>query len=121
MDSLKEKIIDKAVEWVWQRGADHFTIGELAKALHVWEQTIYKHFTSKEELVHEALSYLLGQQQAQVDLIGSLAENALQEVVWTGDYFSERWQTISPSFIQDLQRRFPDSLRAYAHIAGIIQ
>ena len=120
MDSLKEKIVEKAVEWVWQRGADHFTVGELAKALHVWEQTIYKHFASKGELVHQALSYLLGRQQAQLDLIGSLAENVLQEVVWTGDYFSEGWQTVSASFIKDLQRRFPDSLRAYAHIAEII-
>jgi AcrR family transcriptional regulator len=120
MDSHKEKIVAKAVELVWQRGADHFTIGELAKALRVSKQTIYKHFTSKHELVQQALSYLLGQQQAQVDLIGSLAENALQEVVWTGDYLSERWQTISPSFMKDLQRRFPDSHRAFVHITQIM-
>jgi AcrR family transcriptional regulator len=120
MNSQKQQIADKAAEWVWQRGAGHFTTGQLAEALHVSKQTIYKHFPAKAELVQQAVSALLGRQLAQLDLIGSLAENALQEVVWAGDYFSETWQTVCPGFIKDLQRRFPDSHRVYAHVTETI-
>ena len=118
MEALSKTIVAKTAEWVWQRGADHFTVDELAGALQLSKKTIYKHFESKQELVHQSIVLLLGQQQAQLALMGSLAENALQEVVWTGDYLVGLWQTVSPHFLQDLQRGYSRSFREYGHCAA---
>lgn len=59
--SGKEHIIEFAAEKFTQFGSKRFTMDELAALLGISKKTIYKHFSSKEDLVVASVQYLISE------------------------------------------------------------
>ena len=54
--NTRQRLIDRAIELFAERGVDQTSTKDLAAAVGISEAAIYRHFTSKSELVFEAFS-----------------------------------------------------------------
>ena len=109
VDRVRERILQAFSEKAKRSGLRSVVMAELASELRMSATTLYKHFSSKEELVlalverwamevaaAEALTSEQAQHRTPLDLVRHWAE------VW-----SVSMSELSVAFIQDLQREYP--------------
>lgn len=65
------QIVEAALELVDESGADEFSLRALAKRLHSSTATLYRHFTSKDELLAAAGEYVLGEARLALPAAGN--------------------------------------------------
>lgn len=57
--NTREKLLEKAIQVFAQRGSQHTTIADIAKAANIAQGTIYVYFQSKEELLGECIQKII--------------------------------------------------------------
>lgn len=111
--STKEQLTVIAKEKFLQFGSKHITMDELATLLGMSKKTIYKHFTSKEELVVASINLLIDEFNA--DII-PIIENEQTAIAKITDIYKIIFTYISqfkPSFIFGLQKYYPKAYKTY--------
>lgn len=82
--STKEKIFDAAVDLFAEKGYDRTSIRDIARAVGITEGAVYKHFSSKEEILESIFAYIEGKiyLQAPEGSIDALIESlSLREIL----------------------------------------
>ena len=74
--ATKEKIFDAAIDLFAERGYDHVSVRDIARAVGLTEGAVYKHYSSKDEILESIFAYVEGRiyPQAPEGSMDALAE-----------------------------------------------
>ena len=107
----KGRIIQQALQMSHQFGISKLTMDELAKALKISKKTIYKHFSSKGDLIDkmiEATTEKVGKRFLKIVLSDCDAVEKLQQI---GEFMFGFSQRMSRPFLEDLKGAYNDKWR----------
>lgn len=120
----KNDILVYAIENFTKFGSKRFSMDQLAKNLGISKKTLYKHFSSKEELVKESLSYYFGKIRANIDnyiLSNPNEEQPLITIIYIYKQGLITFQEINPSFLHGLNKYYPKAYAIYSQLKhGIV-
>ncbi|MGN7512741.1 MAG: TetR/AcrR family transcriptional regulator [Allomuricauda sp.] len=119
----KNDILAYAIENFTKFGSKRFSMDELAKNLGISKKTLYKHFSSKEELVKESLTHYLGKIKSNIDdymLINHNEEQPLTTIIYIYKQGLITFQEINPSFLHGLNKYYPNAYKVYSQLKNDI-
>jgi AcrR family transcriptional regulator len=106
---IKQRIIEKARDWFFQYGFSKVTMDELAAELGMSKKTLYKFFTSKEQLIWEIYEQTITDYKNSYEHICLDASRSFIErmaaLLDLGSALMRRW---SKTFLADLQKSAPE-------------
>lgn len=108
-DNTKYKLLKKLISSVMMEGFQHLRMDDIAKHMAVSRATMYKHFSSKEEVIE-------GVVQIFIDYLEKLEDRTKEDNdKWFGIWFQKLFEQsvtlvgkISDVFLKDLQAMYPD-------------
>ncbi|GLU43365.1 TetR/AcrR family transcriptional regulator [Allomuricauda sp. NBRC 101325] len=119
----KNDILAYAIENFTKFGSKRFSMDDLAKHLGISKKTLYKYFSSKEELVQESLTYYFGKTLSNIDQY--MLENPnngqpLNTVIYIYKQGLIIFQELNPSFLHGLNKYYPNAYEFYSKIKSNI-
>lgn len=112
MDTL-EKIFSSAMELYRQYGLKTITMDDVARKAGISKKTLYQHFSNKNELVTEAVSWLKNSvsEMCRINLLES--ENPIEAMVRIMAMFDEINRKTNPLLLFEMERFFPDCFKKF--------
>ncbi|HRI46417.1 MAG TPA: TetR/AcrR family transcriptional regulator [Ignavibacteriaceae bacterium] len=107
MDNDKKKIIDYARERFLTDGFYKISMDEISKELKISKKTIYKHFESKDVLVHESIFSFVKNLSSKISEITESDENAVIKFYFLINLIINNINKFSHKFLSDLQIHSP--------------
>lgn len=104
----RERIIIKFKELAEERGFYNATVDELASRNNMSKRTIYRHFSSKEELIGAVVQQIMNGMEREVLAVFQGSENPVEKITHFIKVLSQRLSMLTPRFLADLQRHYPD-------------
>lgn len=110
MKKLSEslKILEFCETHFMNNGFHKTTMDEIAKELRISKKTIYKHFSSKDELVRAVFVRIRNDLVGQIESIINSGGDAIIKLYKISELFSNRIAAISNKWLNDLQYYAPD-------------
>jgi AcrR family transcriptional regulator len=105
---MKDKITEVALERFMQFGIRSMTIKKLVEPLGISTKTVYKHFTSKEELLAACLKLLYDGYFNELSLIVSTKDNAVGKLLTLFRSAFSKDFGVSYDFFHDLNYYYPE-------------
>ena len=107
--SAKNRILEYAIPLFTQSGFSRVTVEEITSALGMSKKTFYKHFDSKEELVHQIVLRITGDIALQIESIIGSGEPFVLKLHGLVSMLHERFSRFSAAMLRDLQIHAPGS------------
>ena len=108
MNQDKQRILEHSRELFLHEGFNKTTMDEIAGRLKISKKTIYKNFTSKDELVREALmNFILDNHKKLNDLVNTDC-NAVEKSFKMFNFVGTMLIQISENFLNDIRNSMPD-------------
>ncbi len=104
---MKQRIIRSFTELASERGFSRVTMDELAVRASMSKRTIYRYFSSKEEIVDFILTRYIASVEDQVQQAWSSSKEPAGKVRNLVEVISENLKTIQPLVLYDLQKYYP--------------
>ncbi|SFU15669.1 DNA-binding transcriptional regulator, AcrR family [Algoriphagus locisalis] len=105
---MREKIIEIASEQFSLYGVRTITMEDIARLAGVSKKTIYQEFKDKKELVKEAFSMSLKQDQHRLEEIMDVEDGVIEHLLHTSKMVRERLATLNPMVLLEIQKYFPE-------------
>ena len=105
---MKDKIIEVALERFMQHGIRNMTIMKLVEPLGISTKTVYKYFTSKEELLEECLRVLYSGHFNELNLIMSSPANPVAKLLTLFRATLGKDFGMNRDFFHDLNYYYPE-------------
>lgn len=105
---MREKIIEIASEQFSLYGVRTITMEDIARLAGVSKKTIYQEFKDKKELVKEAFSMSLLQDQQRLNEIMDVEDGVIEHLLHTSKMVRERLATLNPMVLLEIQKYFPE-------------
>tara|TARA_R110002050_G_scaffold536_3_gene3799 strand:- start:4205 stop:4795 length:591 start_codon:yes stop_codon:yes gene_type:complete len=104
----QEEFLEFAISKFLKFGSKRFTLDDLAHEMGISKKTIYRYFSSKEEIVQESLKYLLTGVQTEITEARKREKNnPIQGVISIYRIGLDNLKKFSPSFLLGLQKYYP--------------
>ncbi|MDL5510556.1 TetR/AcrR family transcriptional regulator [Arenibacter sp. M-2] len=104
----QEEFLEFAISKFLKFGSKRFTLDDLAHEMGISKKTIYRYFSSKEEIVQESLKYLLTGVQTEITEARKREKNnPIQGVISIYRIGLNNLKKFSPSFLLGLQKYYP--------------
>ncbi|HEX3073952.1 MAG TPA: TetR/AcrR family transcriptional regulator [Ignavibacteriales bacterium] len=107
MNQPKDKIIEFSRDLFFKEGFYKTSMDDIARGLNMSKKTLYKHFSSKDDLVEACIKSLFEMIRENIDEILSSDLNAVQKVLKMMNLVVER-VPLRDSFLRDLQLHAPE-------------
>lgn len=108
MNEEKEKILFGAQKIFLADGFYKTPMDDIAAYLKISKKTIYKHFSSKEEIVRESLMHFLSEKHKNINAIVKSDNNAVEKLFNMFSFISNMLISISEQFVIDIRDFMPD-------------
>ena len=108
MQKLKEKIVDTAEELYLKHGVIAVSMDDIAHQLGISKKTLYQVFSSKEELVKEAIQHRFNRIVNSIERFKKESCSPVEELVKIQGLMFENLKYQKESPIYQLKRAFPD-------------
>lgn len=105
--TTKQDVLECSISNFTKFGSKRFTMDELATTLGISKKTIYKFYSSKEDLVIASVKYLIDDYNQVVDEIISQCPDPLFCILKIYEKGFERLSYFKPSFIFGLKKYYP--------------
>mgnify|MGYP003645165127 CR=1 FL=1 len=105
---MREKILEIASEQFSLYGVRTITMEDIARLAGISKKTIYQEFKDKKELVKEAFSMSLIQDQDRLNDILKVEDGVIEHLLFTSKMVRERLSTMNPMVLLEIQKYFPD-------------
>lgn len=102
------KILEFCENYFMKYGFHRTTMDEIAKELRMSKKTIYKHFSSKSDLVRAVFIRIRNDLSGQIETIVNGDGNAVIKLHQISQIFYQRVASISNKWLNDLQHYAPD-------------
>jgi AcrR family transcriptional regulator len=126
----KEKIIDFSLDKFLREGFYKTSMDTVATELHMSKKTIYKHFSTKEELVEAIVNKFTTGVSYKIESVIKTNEDSLSKAMRLIEIMSSVAMKLSDTWVKDLQIHMPKTWekidefrtkRAYAVVGNIIR
>lgn len=105
---IREKIIAEALREINRRGAD-FHMDDLARNLRISKRTLYEHFSSKQEIIEKALTFLMDDIYDQHVILTNSTEMTTEEKIINFFNIKNKYVTVlSVRKADELLRKMPE-------------
>ncbi len=111
--SVKDKILNGAVELFMKYGVRSISMDDIARHLAVSKKTLYQHFADKEELVTTASEIHISESKKQYELLTTTAVNAIDELAKISVCLRKDMTEMNPALLFDLQKYHPKAWSAW--------
>jgi AcrR family transcriptional regulator len=108
MNSEQIKIIDFCKDYFLENGFYKTTMDEIAAHLRMSKKTIYKYYSTKEDLVRETIIKFLEFHKENIGQIINENSNAVTKLNELFNYVGKMIAKINEKFIRDIQTQMPD-------------
>ncbi len=108
MNSEQTKIIDFCKDYFLENGFYKTTMDEIAAQLRMSKKTIYKYYSTKEDLVKETIIKFLEFHKKNIEQIINENSNAVIKLNELFNYIGKMIAKINEKFIRDIQTQMPD-------------
>ena len=108
MNDEKEKIISFASQRFLQGGFYKTTIDEIAAEMHVSKKTIYKNFSSKEELVTTVAKRFLNENAGMIEEVLSIKCNAVEKLTKIFEVVGKIVVKVNDRMLSDIHHYSPE-------------
>jgi len=108
VNSEQTKIIDFCKDYFLENGFYKTTMDEIAAHLRMSKKTIYKYYSTKEDLVKETISKFLEFHKKNIGKIINENSNAVIKLNELFNYIGKMIAKINEKFIRDIQTQMPD-------------
>jgi len=117
----KLQLTQTALELFMKYGIRSVSMDDLANELSVSKKTLYKHFSTKDDLVQATLSLEEEINRRKCLEVFKQENNAIDEILAIGNYIAEHMKSVNPSLIYDLKKYYPQSWEQFMdrHRSGI--
>jgi AcrR family transcriptional regulator len=106
---IKNRILDSAKEYYFQNGFSNSTMDDFAHSLGMSKKTIYKYFTSKDDIIREIVRQKLFRMDSSCKILHEdTSIDFIERVKSITTYLSKEMQAMKPTFFLDVQRTMPD-------------
>ncbi len=112
-EKVKVRIIEGATEVFLQHGYSKVTMDEIASHLAISKKTIYKFFSSKEDLLIEVISNRNKCMRNCIDPIYTEDINFIEKMVKIGYIVSGMITKTPMNFLHDIERNAPEVFKSY--------
>jgi TetR/AcrR family transcriptional regulator, cholesterol catabolism regulator len=106
-------IVQHAFNQFKQFGFKNVTMDEIARQVGISKKTLYELFTDKDNLVYEAVKWMIDDNQHKTDEIFSKSKNAIEQLVNIMDMMETMIKGMNPVCFMEMQRFFP---KAYGYL-----
>jgi AcrR family transcriptional regulator len=105
---MKEQIIKKATDLFLKLGFKSVTMDDIASAMCISKKTIYKYFTTKEDLIEQGTTSIHQKIITLMNAVVSKNYNAIKENFEMRKMFKEMFQTFDHSPAYQLKKHYPE-------------
>ncbi len=109
----KQELLECSVVNFTTFGSKRFTMDELAQTLGISKKTIYKYYSSKEDLVVDSVSYLINTFKTTINKITHQEPDPLVCIIEIHSIAFNYLQHFTPSFIFGLKKYYPKANNAF--------
>ncbi len=113
MADQKELILQEALKRYMKYGVKSVRMEDLADNLGISKKTIYQHFQTKDDLVHQALLYDLNIHRTTHDNAIANTTNAIDQLFEIWKLMVAQMGDMNPSCMLDLKRYYPESWKEF--------
>lgn len=126
----KEKILDFALDIFFKEGFYKTSMDSIAAELHMSKKTIYKHFSSKDEMVNAIVNKFTSSVSERIDGVINVKDDPLSKAFYLFEIMGSFAMKLSDTWVKDIQIHMPklwekiDEFRtkkAYAVLGSIIK
>jgi len=86
---------------------------DIARRLGISKKTIYQHFSDKQEILQQVISGKITDSETKADCLTVHATNPVEEILMVLDMMRKNSGQVSPNFLIDIQRHYPDAFALY--------
>ena len=104
----KERILNFAEKKFSQNGFYKTTMDELAREMKISKKTIYKHYTSKDELLNAVIDFITESIKRKVTKLVSKKTNSAEKLYLMSVFVTKRINQISEKWLDDLRIYRPE-------------
>jgi|SRR6218665_17084 len=116
----KGVITDKAATLFFLRGIQAVSIDEIIAHCGISKRAFYQHFSSKEVLVEAVVERITNKGRKFLRLSPEISPNAITEIDNFFNYLQESILELSPAFLKDLKRHFPDAQSKFSRFWNLL-
>lgn len=102
--SLREKILDKAMEAFAAHGIRAVKMDDIAQSLGISKRTLYEIYENKEVLLYEGLKKVKAQQERELTAIVAQSGSVMDVLLYVYRRRVEEFSTVNPAFYADMAR-----------------
>jgi AcrR family transcriptional regulator len=107
MDTDKEKILKFSQEYFLHNGFYKTSMDEIASSLRMSKKTIYKYFSSKDDLLKETIFNFIELHAGNIKIIVEADDDAVYKFFRMTEYLANLIQNFKDKFISDIQNYAP--------------
>ncbi len=108
-----QKILTAAVELFRQYGFKTITMDDIARRAGISKKTLYQHFSNKNEIVNESVTWYKCKVTEMCETAMTEAENAIEGMVRVMGMFDQINRQINPMAMLELERYFPEGYQRF--------
>ncbi|MDD2612733.1 MAG: TetR/AcrR family transcriptional regulator [Bacteroidales bacterium] len=110
----KQKYIDQAISVFKQEGL-RLSLDEIVDKMGIVKKTLYNHFESKDDLLHECIQSLINELRNEIEVMNDDRFNAVEGMRKGFEEMSKFFYALSPVFFHDLKKLYPEMAMAEHH------
>ncbi len=99
-----DKIINTSERLFMNFGLKSISMDDIAAEIGISKKTIYKHFSTKDRLIHTTLSLYLKKEKVIVRKIKNKSANAVEEIIGIAHHVIKMVRTLKPTLVFDLKK-----------------
>ena len=105
---MRERILGIAAEQFSKYGVRAITMEDIARLAGISKKTIYQEFKDKNQLVKEAFSMVLREDQGELSRFLEGEDGVIEHLVYTSKMVRERLVNLNPIALLEIQKFFPE-------------
>lgn len=109
MKNKTNDIIEKAKTLFVQNGLHSVSMDDIASYCGISKKTLYEKFQSKEMLINTIVQQIISRASKYIRVCTAISPNAITEMRNFSSYIVELPETLTPAFIRDLKRYYPET------------
>lgn len=105
---VKKRIMETALRMFRMYGIKSVTMFDISRESGVSKKTVYEHFKDKEELVQDAMRFILDEHIQHRQGFHRHSANAIEELVKELEYMEMLGKTVNPVMLYEMQKYHPE-------------
>ena len=109
MKTVEERIKSRARDLFLQHGLKSTSVDDIAQEMGISKKTLYKYFSSKDDLVQQIVLEQMRQEREALTEIHEKSANAVDEMISIARYIIKMFRSLKPATAFDLKKYYPES------------